>query len=127
MIMTTAALSEEQKADLPRALKGSICRCTGYGSIADAVSGTARIIPNDGGSSPIGQGLGAPAGPDIVTGAARFTCDLAPDRAEARGPDIAPEPRPTIAGISGARRDSATSMRRGARRESTCRPSRRCT
>ena len=81
MIMTTAALSDEQKSDLPRALKGSICRCTGYGSIADAVTGTARIIPNDTGSSPIGQGLGAPAGPAIVTGAARFTCDLAPDRA----------------------------------------------
>ena len=55
MIMTTAALSQEQKADLPRAMKGSICRCTGYGSIADAISGTARIIPNEGGSSPIGR------------------------------------------------------------------------
>jgi putative selenate reductase molybdopterin-binding subunit len=82
MIMTTAALSREQKADLGRALKGSICRCTGYGSIADAVRGTARIIPNEGGSSPVGQGLGAPAGPDVVTGAARFTCDLGPDRAD---------------------------------------------
>jgi CO/xanthine dehydrogenase Mo-binding subunit/aerobic-type carbon monoxide dehydrogenase small subunit (CoxS/CutS family) len=79
MIMTTAALSEEQRADLPRALKGSICRCTGYGSIADAVAGTARIIPNEGGASPIGHGIGAPAGPTIVTGAARFTCDLAPE------------------------------------------------
>jgi putative selenate reductase molybdopterin-binding subunit len=79
MIMTTAALSEEQKADLPRALKGSICRCTGYGSIADAVGGTARIIPNEGGASPIGHGIGAPAGPAIVTGTARFTCDLAPE------------------------------------------------
>jgi putative selenate reductase molybdopterin-binding subunit len=84
MIMTTAALSEEQKSDLPRALKGNICRCTGYSAIEDAVTGTARIIPNGGDSSPIGQGVGAPAGPDIVTGAARFTCDLAPDRAEAR-------------------------------------------
>ena len=45
MIMTTAALTEEQQADLPRAMKGSICRCTGYGAIADAISGTARIIP----------------------------------------------------------------------------------
>ena len=88
MIMTTAALSDEQKSDLPRALKGSICRCTGYGSIADAVTGTARVIPNDTGSSPIGQGLGAPAGPAIVTGAARFTCDLAPDRADGGGEKI---------------------------------------
>jgi CO/xanthine dehydrogenase Mo-binding subunit/aerobic-type carbon monoxide dehydrogenase small subunit (CoxS/CutS family) len=83
MIMTTAALSQEQKADLPRAMKGSICRCTGYASVADAISGTARIIPNEGGSSPVGRSLGAPAGPDIVTGAARYTCDLAPDRPDA--------------------------------------------
>jgi putative selenate reductase molybdopterin-binding subunit len=81
MIMTTAALTEEQRADLPRAMKGSICRCTGYGAIADAVRGTARIIPNERGASPIGQGVGAPAGPAVVTGAARFTCDLAPDQA----------------------------------------------
>ena len=85
MIMTTAALSQEQKADLGRALKGSICRCTGYGSIADAVRDAARVIPNEGGSSPVGQGLGAPAGPDVVTGAARFTCDLGPDRADDAG------------------------------------------
>ncbi len=80
MIMTTAALSQEQMSDLPRAMKGSICRCTGYGAIADAVSGTARINPNECASSPIGQSLGAPAGPAVVTGTARFTCDLAPDR-----------------------------------------------
>jgi CO/xanthine dehydrogenase Mo-binding subunit/aerobic-type carbon monoxide dehydrogenase small subunit (CoxS/CutS family) len=79
MIMTTAALSEEQRADLPRAMKGSICRCTGYGAIADAVGGIARLIPDEGGSSPVGQGVGAPAGQAIVTGTARFTCDLAPD------------------------------------------------
>jgi putative selenate reductase molybdopterin-binding subunit len=83
MIMTTAALSQEQMSDLPRAMKGSICRCTGYGAIADAVSGTARINPNECGPSPIGRGLGTPAGPAVVTGTARFTCDLAPDRADA--------------------------------------------
>ena len=87
LIMTTAALSTGQLADLPRALKGSICRCTGYGAIEDAVRGTARIVetepgasppgPND--SSPVGSGVPAPAGPAIVTGAARFTCDLAPE------------------------------------------------
>ena len=37
MIMTAAALTERQRADLPRALKGNICRCTGYGSIRDAL------------------------------------------------------------------------------------------
>src|ERR1700761_2550315 len=52
LIMTTAALSAEQRLDLPRALKGSICRCTGYGSVEDAVTGTPRIIPNECGGLP---------------------------------------------------------------------------
>ncbi len=50
MIMTAAALTGEDRADLPRAFKGNICRCTGYGSIADALAGrlrpaTARMSP----------------------------------------------------------------------------------
>jgi putative selenate reductase molybdopterin-binding subunit len=96
MIMTTAALTEEQQADLPRAMKGSVCRCTGYGAIADAISGTARIIPNDSGSSPVGQGLGAPAGRAVVTGTARFTCDLAPEVASGAGPDGNLPPGPPL-------------------------------
>ncbi len=79
MIMTTAALTPDQLADLPRSLKGSICRCTGYGAIEDAVRGTARIIPGACGSA-VGGGIPAPAGPAVVTGAARYTLDLAPDR-----------------------------------------------
>jgi len=88
MIMTTAALSAEQRLDLPRALKGSICRCTGYGAVEDAVNGTARISPNECGAvpspigpSPIGRSLPAPASRAVVTGTARYTCDLAPDDA----------------------------------------------
>jgi putative selenate reductase molybdopterin-binding subunit len=96
MIMTTAALTEEQQADLPRAMKGSVCRCTGYGAIADAISGTARIIPNDSGSSPVGQGLGAPAGRAVVTGTARFTCDLAPEVGSDAGPDGNLPPGPPL-------------------------------
>ena len=87
---------EEQKADLPRALKGSVCRCTGYGSIA-----TRSLVPhasslNDSGSSPVGQGLGAPAGRAVVTGAARFTCDLAPEVASDAGPDGNLPPGPPL-------------------------------
>jgi len=93
MIMTTAALSREQMADLPRALKGSICRCTGYGSIADAVTGTARIIQNDVGPSPLGQAIAAPAGPAVVAGTARYTCDL---EAEGRGGGEAVPPAPPL-------------------------------
>src|ERR1700760_2359845 len=37
MIMTAAALDDGQRADPDRALKGNLCRCTGYRCIADAV------------------------------------------------------------------------------------------
>ena len=78
MIMTAAALPD--RADLPSALKGNICRCTGYRAIADAVTNAAGIIhPNEPVVTPIGQPVPAPAGPEIVTGRARFTADLAPD------------------------------------------------
>ncbi|MDT7648754.1 MAG: hypothetical protein QOI36_160, partial [Pseudonocardiales bacterium] len=30
MVMTAACLDQSQLADLPRALKGNLCRCTGY-------------------------------------------------------------------------------------------------
>ncbi|HEY0937072.1 MAG TPA: molybdopterin cofactor-binding domain-containing protein, partial [Trebonia sp.] len=85
MIMTAAALSPEQRADLPRALKGSICRCTGYGAIEDAIRGTARVAPEDGDGpgprrSPVGRGIPAPASQAVVSGTARYTLDLAPDR-----------------------------------------------
>jgi putative selenate reductase molybdopterin-binding subunit len=80
MIMTAVALSEEQRADLPRALKGNICRCTGYGAIRDALDGIARVEPGGPGrrdvaASPVGLAVPAPAGPAVVTGRARYTLD----------------------------------------------------
>jgi len=102
MIMTAAALTPEQQADLPRSLKGNICRCTGSRARADAVRGgrggahppmpedrTSRtIIPNETVVTAIGQPVPAPAGTDVVTGRARFTADLAPDDPDA----VPPEP-----------------------------------
>jgi putative selenate reductase molybdopterin-binding subunit len=82
LIMTGAALDAEQLADLPRALKGNICRCTGYGAIAQAFAAARanRSANGNGGGngSHLIPPLKAPAGPDLVTGRAPFTLDTAP-------------------------------------------------
>ena len=74
MIMTSATFTEEQKQDLPRALKGNLCRCTGYRAIEDAVNGVAAI--EEAPARPaVGASVGAPAGTDVVTGRAEYTMD----------------------------------------------------
>ncbi|WP_338709400.1 molybdopterin cofactor-binding domain-containing protein [Streptomyces virginiae] len=74
MIMTSATFTEAQKADLPRALKGNLCRCTGYRGIEDAVKGVVGIEDAAPGRA-VGTSVGAPAANDIVTGRAEFTMD----------------------------------------------------
>ena len=78
MVMTSAALDQGQRADLPDALKGNLCRCTGYAAIADAVGGVATVEA-DAQEGRVGRSVPAPAGPAIVTGAARYTMDVAPE------------------------------------------------
>ena len=73
MIMTAAHLDQGQKRDLPAALKGNLCRCTGYRAIADAIDGAAHCERGGG----AGTSAPAPAGPGIVTGTVRFTLDVA--------------------------------------------------
>jgi CO/xanthine dehydrogenase Mo-binding subunit/aerobic-type carbon monoxide dehydrogenase small subunit (CoxS/CutS family) len=67
MIMTAAALTPAQRDHLPRAMKGNLCRCTGYTCIRDAIAGrpvdAMQTLP--------------PAARAVVTGAARFTVDIA--------------------------------------------------
>ncbi|MEC4573178.1 molybdopterin-dependent oxidoreductase [Streptomyces virginiae] len=74
MIMTSATFTEAQTADLPRALKGNLCRCTGYRGIEDAVKGVVGIEDAAPGRA-VGTSVGAPAAEDIVTGRAEFTMD----------------------------------------------------
>ncbi len=71
MIMTAASLNQAQRRDLPAALKGNLCRCTGYRSVADAIDGKIAVDAS--------RNLGAPGGPGVVTGSVRYTADVAPE------------------------------------------------
>ncbi len=80
MVMTVAALNPDQLTDLPRSLKGNLCRCTGYRAIRDAVqgSGESNVDDSAAGGAAIGRNLPAPAARGVVTGTVRFTLDIAP-------------------------------------------------
>ena len=75
MIMTVASLNHQQRADLPHALKGNLCRCTGYRSIADAVHGIGSAEADVAGEA-FGASLANPFSEGIVTGHARYTMDV---------------------------------------------------
>ncbi|MEU3373404.1 molybdopterin-dependent oxidoreductase [Streptomyces sp. NPDC006660] len=82
-LMTTAAIEQEKGTarddgkleDLPRAFKGNLCRCTGYRAIEDAVRGVTHT-ERPRAQEAVGKSPGAPAGPRIVTGTARYTFDV---------------------------------------------------
>ena len=74
MIMTAAALTDGDRADLPRSLKGNLCRCTGYSAIEDAIGGHVHV--EDGAAA--GRSLGAPAARRVVTGTEQYTLDVDP-------------------------------------------------
>jgi CO/xanthine dehydrogenase Mo-binding subunit/aerobic-type carbon monoxide dehydrogenase small subunit (CoxS/CutS family) len=76
MILTCASLNQAQRQDLGAALKGNLCRCTGYRAIEDALDGKTNIEDAAAGTA-FGRSLPAPAGPDVVRGTARYTFDTA--------------------------------------------------
>ncbi|MFT4115137.1 molybdopterin-dependent oxidoreductase [Bradyrhizobium sp.] len=77
MILTCASLNQAQRTDLGAALKGNICRCTGYRAIEDAILGKTNVEESVEAGAAFGRSLPAPAGPDIVRGKARYTFDTA--------------------------------------------------
>ena len=74
MIMTSATFTEQQKQDLPRALKGNLCRCTGYRAIEDAVHGRAAVEVAEPGEA-VGRSCAPPWAAEIVTGRVEYTMD----------------------------------------------------
>src|SRR5271156_7072106 len=76
MIMTASILNQSQRQDLAWALKGNICRCTGYGAIENALRGVRAIEDAEAGNA-CGRSVPAPATRAVINGAARYTLDVA--------------------------------------------------
>lgn len=89
-VMTTAALTEEHLTDLPEALKGNLCRCTGYRVIGEAVldahrgaralspAGPCDAVPGASGHRTTVAAVADREAQAVVTGTAVFTLDEQP-------------------------------------------------
>jgi putative selenate reductase molybdopterin-binding subunit len=71
-VVTASALEHAPHGDLDHALKGNLCRCTGYRSIRDALAGTINF---DGDA--LGASVAPPAALRVVTGREEYTLDTA--------------------------------------------------
>jgi putative selenate reductase molybdopterin-binding subunit len=77
MVLTASTLNQAQRQELPTAMKGNLCRCTGYRAIEDAIGGIAHI-ETEVLENPFGRSVPTPAGPAVVSGNARYTLDIPP-------------------------------------------------
>ncbi|MCL3836510.1 molybdopterin-dependent oxidoreductase [Aeromicrobium duanguangcaii] len=77
MVVTAAGLDDgiEEREPRCRAMKGNLCRCTGYRAIHDALAGTVNVqSPQDG--QAFGTSTRSPAAERIVSGQEPYTLDL---------------------------------------------------
>jgi len=77
MIMTAATFDAEARRDMPRMLKGNLCRCTGYHSIDDALHGVVNVEEDVSGEA-CGRSVRNPFAEAIVRGNAHYTLDVPP-------------------------------------------------
>jgi len=75
MVTTASTFTEDDLDELPRLLKGNLCRCTGYRSIHDAIRGI-RNTESAASGDAAGRSIQPPAGKRIVTGREPYTLDI---------------------------------------------------
>ncbi|MDM9385154.1 molybdopterin-dependent oxidoreductase [Chlorogloeopsis sp. ULAP01] len=83
MIMSATKLSYSSEQELRLALKGNLCRCTGYQAIINSIllaCGSLEVIEQDGCNQKriVGQNIPKQDGTAIVTGKASYTADFVP-------------------------------------------------
>jgi CO/xanthine dehydrogenase Mo-binding subunit/aerobic-type carbon monoxide dehydrogenase small subunit (CoxS/CutS family) len=75
MVVTASTFTEADADDLPRLLKGNLCRCTGYRAIGDAICGVSNTVaPADGEAA--GRSVKAPAALRVASGSEPYTLDF---------------------------------------------------
>lgn len=75
MIVTASTFTDDDRDDLPRLLKGNLCRCTGYRAIRDGICGTSNTVTAAAGDS-AGRSVKAPAAMRVATGREEYTLDF---------------------------------------------------
>ena len=73
-VVTAATFTKADHDDLPRLLKGNLCRCTGYRSIHDAIAGVSNTTTALAGGA-AGASIAPPAAMRVATGIEPFTLD----------------------------------------------------